>query len=412
METLESTGEAWDGPIPEGGPAALDVGLPSHSHMLSSLALVLLSVQIQEEPGLRFERMHTTEQIQAAFAALAMAHPRWIRAGSIGHTVQGRKIPYLEVTDHEADGPKAGLWIDGAIHGYELASAEPALGVAEGLRRRIARREPPAFLERVVVYLVPVINVDARRLCIQPPFLCQRHNLRLVDDDADGKVDEDGQVDPNADGRISPITGADGRDYESRDQDGDGRCGEDPLGGIDLNRNFPVLRAAHEEGWTPEPETQAIVEFWERHPGIQLAIGYHTSGNLLLWPPGSIAESDLLHFERVSSLFEEALAGGVWRTEEVQSRLTGRSMIGTSMEWYHSARGALAFTVEMKPTAPDLALPEDSGWHACLGKVRIPRVESGYSRPSDTQLENELEDAVARQTGFLLRLAELLPIDR
>ncbi len=380
--------------------------------MPATLPVLLLSLQLQVEPGLRFDRLHTTEQIQEAFAALAQTHPRWFRAGSLGHTVQGREIPCLEITDHEADGPKAGLWIDGAIHGYELASAEPALGVAEQVRRRIAEAAPPPFLERVAVFLVPVINVDARRVCIAPPFLYQRHNLRPIDDDADGRVDEDGQVDLNGDGRISLISGVDGRAYESRDQDGDGRCGEDPVGGIDLNRNFPVSRAARAEGWSPEPEIEAIVAFWERHPEIQIAISYHTSADLLLWPPGPIAESDLPHFEHVSSLFEKDLAGGVWRTEEVQSQRSGRSMIGTSMEWYHSARGALAFTLEMKPSSPDPGLPEDSGWHACLGKVRIPRVESGYSGRQNTLFEAELESTVARHADFLLKLAELLPIER
>ena len=86
----------------------------------------------------------------------------------------------------------------------------------------------------------------------------------------------------------------------NRDEDGDGKRGEDPEAGIDLNRNFP-------EGWftddgfsggtgdypTSAPETHAVAEFFSNHRNILMGQFYHTSGGFTFRPMGTAPHSTM-----------------------------------------------------------------------------------------------------------------------
>ncbi len=372
-------------------------------------ALLLLGVQHDERLFLS-DRLHGTPEIQRAFATLAQRHPRFFSSGSLGTSVQGRAIPFLAVTDLEARGEKHGFWIDAAIHGHELASAELVLVFAEELRRRIAREEPPSFLQRVEIFLVPVLNVDARELCIVPPFPPQRANLQPVDDDGDGLADEDGPVDLNGDGYHSL--------QEFRDQDGDGRCGEDPAGGVDLNRDFPVCSAERAPGWQPQPETMAVVRFWEQHPNLVLALSYHggsaqtETSTLFVWPPVVMPTADAARFSELFRIYARHCAGEEWNTLQDPVKFGSVSpLVGTSMEWFYAERGALAFTVEVEANLCDLwteGAPDDSVVSDCAGPVRVPHVSVVVRERS---IELALTPLARRHTAFLLALAERLPFE-
>jgi hypothetical protein len=87
---------------------------------------------------------------------------------------------------------------------------------------------------------------------------------------------------------------------EDKDNDGDGKRGEDGVQGFDMNRNFP-------EGWfddngyrggtgdfpTSAPEVQAIAEFFSTHHNIMLAQFYHTSGGFTYRPMGVSSDASM-----------------------------------------------------------------------------------------------------------------------
>jgi hypothetical protein len=158
--------------------------------------------------------------------------------------------------------------------------------------------------------------------------MAQRQNSMKKDDDEDGKINEDGPDDLNADGYITRFRYKDPKGQfvmdeedtrlmirlrkgektekprysviqEDRDNDGDGKRGEDSERGIDLNRNFP-------EGWfkktmaggqgdypTSAPETHAIAEFFTNHTNILMAQNYHTSGGFTFRPMGTAPHPEL-----------------------------------------------------------------------------------------------------------------------
>ena len=358
---------------------------------------------------IRFERYHHTDEIRLAFRALAKRYPRWFRCGSLGQSVLGRTIPFLAITDFESTERKTGMWIDGAIHGNELASAEPVLGVAEWVRSELERGALPEFLDRVVLYLVPVINVDGRRVSLESPRLRQRNNLFPVDDDGDGRADEDGAFDVNGDGRIAmmELFGNGGSRPEGGDQDGDGEVGEDPLGGIDLNRNFPVERGPGDTPATPlQVETRAIIDFWEDHPEIQLAVSYHTSANGFVLPPVPISEEERTLYDRVLAVYEKWTGYG-------EFHLPSGYLRGVSIEWFHTERRALAFVIEIAEAGPPAARRYELFDIEGFGTVRIPRIEpDGYMYADASHLERNLANVVDQHVVYLLEMAELLPLQR
>jgi hypothetical protein len=192
--------------------------------------------------------------------------------------------------------------------------------------------ESDAEIKRLVdektFYICPIVNPDGVYNSVEKG-MPQRYNSMLKDDDKDGKVNEDGMDDLDGDGLILQFRYKDPKgNYvidekdprlmirlrrdektekqrysvirEDKDNDGDGKRGEDTEGGIDLNRNFA-------EGWfRPDgfaggqgdyafaaPETQAIAEFLTNHTNVLMAQNYHTSGGFTFRPLGTAPHPNL-----------------------------------------------------------------------------------------------------------------------
>jgi hypothetical protein len=148
-----------------------------------------------------------------------------------------------------------------------------------------------------------------------------RSGVAPIDNDRDGLFDEDGPDDLNGDGAIVqmrkhvPGEGTHRLDpddprimvrvppdqrgdwiylgSEGVDDDGDGRVNEDGLGGYDMNRAWPSL-------WMPDhvqygagpyplywPETLGIATFIVEHPNIGAVQSFHNAGGMILRGPGA-----------------------------------------------------------------------------------------------------------------------------
>ncbi|MBC8202142.1 MAG: peptidase M14 [Planctomycetes bacterium] len=148
-----------------------------------------------------------------------------------------------------------------------------------------------------------------------------RGGIRPVDNDHDGLFDEDGPDDLDGDGHITSMwikdelgryeidendprffTRVDANDppggwsrlgQEGIDNDDDGKINEDGIGGYDPNRNWPA-------DWQPEwiqygatdypfslPETRVIGEFLLDHPNVAACQSYHNAGGMILQGPSA-----------------------------------------------------------------------------------------------------------------------------
>jgi hypothetical protein len=378
------------------------------------VALLALAIEQTEEQLLlqrlgssqpAFPGLRTNPEVELVMRSLARRQPRWFQYGSIGSTYLGRPIPILTVTDRQSQADKRGVWVDAAIHGFEIACPEVVLGLAEDLERQIQTGSAPDWLSRVELYLVPVLNVDGRALCMRPPYAVLRYNLRPVDDDGDGVRDEESFQDLNGDGRIAALyRPSKPATYESGDADGDGHWGEDLPGGVDLNRNYPVASRERAEDWLPEPETQAVVEFWKAHPQIDLAISYHTSRNMFIEPNVALAASERARYARLADHFLKHFPGVYWQIHDHPDEYGGaQPLTGMNVEWFHAARGAIAFLLEI---GPDVG-PQDRGHRS--EQIRLTggppsttfRIESGYYRTVENRLESQIHSQRQRHAAYL-----------
>ncbi len=332
--------------------------LPAVSHKAAAQAAVpnksepLKSTGKAPEPG--FNRVHTYDEIVALLRGYQAAYPRWVRLESVGKSGEGRDLWMLTVhnpaTGAELDKPA--LYIDGNTHANEVQGADTALYTVDFVLKSYGRLpRVTELLDRAVLYVLPVVNPDGRVRWFDGPSTPDfpRTVMVPVDDDRDGRVDEDGYDDLDGDGvitqmrkrvprgqgtfRLDPkdprliVAAEPGElgDYvllglEGTDNDGDGRVNEDLVGYVDPNRTWGY-------GWQPpyvQPgagryplgiaESRAIATWALSHPNIAAVQSYHNNGRMILRGPGAKLEppypaADLKAYDLIGREGEKLLPG-------------------------------------------------------------------------------------------------------
>ncbi len=179
-------------------------------------------------------------------------------------------------------------------------------------------------LDRLLIYFVPRLMPDNAERYITTPHNARSLSAEPGDADGDGKSDEDPDNDVDGDGHIVRMRIKDpagewrisskdprimvrrrageleGTFYrvmsEGLDDDKDGKYNEDGQGGVDPNRNYPGnwMPESIQRGAGPYPmyvqEVRTEVEFIEAHRNIAGYINHHSSGGVVLRP--STAHSD------------------------------------------------------------------------------------------------------------------------
>jgi hypothetical protein len=240
-----------------------------------------------------------------------------VKLQSLAKTLGGRDVWVLTVFLGDPDA-KPALLVVGNVQGPDLAGGEITLRLA----RKLASGDPEAnkVLERFTVHLIPRPNPDASEAFFIKPHVERSVNARPVDDDHDGKTDEDGPDDLNGDGLITMMRIADpsgawiahsddprvmiqadadkgerGRYRliaEGLDNDKDEQFDEDGPGGVDFNRNFtfeyPYLKPGAGPNQISEIETRAVADFIFDHPRIAVVFCFSPQDNLMHpWKPAS-----------------------------------------------------------------------------------------------------------------------------
>ncbi len=304
-----------------------------------------------------------------------------------------RKEGVDNVTPMKSYHGKPGMWIDGGTHGNEYTGTEVTLYIIDKLVSGYGSDDAiTQLIDDNAFYLCPIVNPDGVYNSVQRG-IPQRQNSMEVDDDEDGRINEDGPDDLNGDGKITSFRYPDtagrfvideldprnmrrlDRDEETieqrysvvredKDNDGDGRRGEDSERGIDVNRNFP-------EGWfndeadgmkggsgyyaSSAPESHAILEFFTNNTNILLVQSFHTSGGFTYrpfarWPDSRIDEKDLAVFDQVLGVKykelhpDEENQDRLWRPPYRGDRPYG---YGIFIDWAYAQFGAFSMTTEL-----------------------------------------------------------------
>lgn len=230
------------------------------------------------------------------------------KESAIGLSYGGEKIRLFKL---ETSGqPKPTLLIVAGVDGKHPAGVVSAVEMLKYFQTL-----PGDAIQRVLkdksIWVIPLANPDAyKRNSSAGHWLSG--NARQIDNDRDGRIDEDPTVDLNKDGlisqmRVSTISGnmiADslytnilvhagqeqtkGLAYtlynEGIDLDFDGRFGEDGEGGVNIDRNFtynysPFVSETGDYA-ASEPETRALLDLLYNSPQISTVLHFGLGNNL------------------------------------------------------------------------------------------------------------------------------------
>lgn len=226
----------------------------------------------------------------------------------IGKSFVGEQIPVIKIERDAKVRPT--LLIVAGIDGKHPAGIINSVEVVKNLVS-LSPDSLGRLLERNSIWVIPVVNPDAYKRNTQSK-VWNSGNGRAIDNDRDGRMDEDPAKDLNGDGIISQMRvksnagtfiihpnfenvlitadrskGEKGNYVlltEGIDADFDGKFGEDGHGGVNIDRNFTFdYPAFYPESGTyaaSEPETKALMDFVYDNPQISTIVQFGLTNNL------------------------------------------------------------------------------------------------------------------------------------
>ena len=411
---------------------------------------------VQDAPAF-FSQYRTSAKLAVLLDDLAAAYPDLTEPFAAGTSWQGRLIQGIRLGNEGSGNPdlRPALYLDGQHHAREAISSHAVLYALWWLLSEYGS-DPLAthLLNTRTVYAIPSVNPDGNDVWLNTDFSQRRNaNPTCCDDDGDGLLDEDPAngmgwgtfrvyqytfdaawvaahpTDPFAPGwqsHLLDISDMGVWDSEDRivpqlDDDHDLHpfgANEDPIGGVDLNRNYDAhwelgdaqVNSEIYRGpavWS-EPESRAVRDWALAHSNIVVGASLHSGADLLLHPWGW-SENEHLPDGQV---YERIARKGSQLTEccgffGTQHAWTARGLYvapGTTMDWMY-AQGVYAFTPEVYAAGsiakvrrdPDPAHPNSFFAYTSTGV--------GFN-PSDEAL---IAQTCERWRGFLVYLLAVVP---
>lgn len=279
---------------------------------------------------------------------------------SIATSPEGRDVWMVELALPGDLDPsdRPALLVVGTLSGDHVVGSHLALEAVRHITAAASTDEGRTLLSEHTIYVVPRANPDGAEAMFASTRWNRSVNGTSIDDDNDGRFDEDGPDDLNGDGMITLMRVVDPEgDFmvdpdnprlmkradaaagesgthtlylEGRDDDGDGWYNEDGIGGVDLDRNFqhayPYYQRGAGKNMVSEAASRALVDFAVANRNIAAVLTYGHSDNLVTPPNargelGGIAASDLYLFAMES--LDGILDTGVFssRPDNVQGGL-------------------------------------------------------------------------------------------
>ena len=256
-------------------------------------------------------------------------------------------------------------------------------------------------------------------------------NARPVDEDRDGRIDEDPARDINADGALTmmrrlnppatdppthladpgeprllrtPDTTKDQRAIytlytEGLDSDRDGLIAEDDIGGVDIDRNFPHLwpefNPSAGQFQLSEPESQSLVKFVLEHPRIVGALVIGRWDNLVKTPDSKARDvtgkTPIALDSGDAATWEEM--GRKWRELSGQARSTECDPSGSFALWLYAHRGIPTFATQAWGRPDPSPLPAAPVVPAAPVDPAAPVVAAAPETPAPPEKPNDEEAA-------------------
>lgn len=231
-----------------------------------------------------------------------------IERTSIGKSVGGEDIPLIKIQNGKVSKPT--LLIVAGVDGKHPAGVINSMNVAKQILG-LPSGQLNELLASKSIWIVPVLNVDAYKRN-STGLSWTSGNSRVVDNDRDGRIDEDPDADLNNDGVISQMriktpagpykihpsnsdflilaernkgeSGSYEIYKEGKDVDHDGLISEDGNSGVNLDKNFtydyPFFEPETGDYAASEPETRALIDLIFDNPQIAAVLHFGLQNNL------------------------------------------------------------------------------------------------------------------------------------
>ncbi len=338
---------------------------------------------------LAFDRYYDYEEMTTALEQLQAAHPDIMALQSLGKTPEGRDVWAVTITGPGAPADKKpGYLMDASHHAGEVTGTMTALYTVWYLVTHYGENEAiTRLVDETSLYVLPRLSVDGVETYLKTPALLRsaprpyplpesEYKEGLYPEDIDGnghillmRIEDDrggwkvSSQDPRLMVRRAPDE--DQGSFYRLEVEGSIRQwpaaelkATPPVWGLDFNRNYPVA-------WEPdyrqrgagryplsEAETRMLAAFVTSHPNIGGSTTMHTSGGVILHPPGTrkpeeIPKQDLAMFKAIGSMGTEEtgypcipVSGGFVLEGE-------KPVLGATDDWLYEHRGIPSYTVEL-----------------------------------------------------------------
>ena len=488
----QGAGPEPPGPFPDVYPPGDTYTVPGDRDGESTFPVARYRQLMPAQPGVMdFQHYHSEAEINWWLNKWAYEHPDIVELDRVGTTFGDKPIYQITVTNKalgDAD-DKPAAYFDGGRHSGEITATEAVLYQAWKLITQYGKdRDITQMVNDKAIYLRPLANPDGSEMYRQTAQT-NRSSIRPTDNNDNGLLDDQSPRDLNGDGYITQIrrnVGAgngnfivDGRDPTGRTMrrvpQGEGNYvlqsesgGSDPIGGLDLHRNYPYNwrpmpgQDATGRGWEQggagayplsEPEIRATYDFLIRHPNIGVVNSMDTAADMVLRGPSTCDDEEcvkpadiklLEHFDRVGQqLAHTTRAGNVYQDYAVQPSRQGEGstggqgepepLFGHGPDFGYFQFGAVWYGDELwisggrvkdyngdgqygdwegqrwctENGVPDCFLPWEEYDHPTLGKVEIGGMNPKFfnqNGPAET-----LEQFVTGEVDYNMYLVQSLP---
>ena len=345
----------------------------------------------------QYDHYYKYDELEKNLKYFSEKYPELCDLESICVTEENRNVYAMTITNKKTGAAldKPAFHIDGNTHAGEVTGSMAAMHAIDVLLTGYGEDKViTKILDRMTIYVVPRISPDGAETYLTTPYSIRSvnrvHNpekggIRSEDLDGDGvirmmriptpygawKKDKDdssimAKRDPgDADGEFYDIY-AEGN-FEAFD--GDENLKEKKQDwSLDFNRNYPY-------GWFPEnrqagagkyplsnSETKAMADWVIEHPNIGGVSTNHTSGGIILYPPGTrpstaVSEKDINQFIEIANMGKEELGYEPLNIYDSFISDPANYDSGAFDDWCYQSQGIVAYTVELWDLAKRVGVP-------------------------------------------------------
>ena len=350
----------------------------------------------------QYDHYYKYDELEKNLKYFSDKYPELCDLESICVTEENRNVYAMTITNKKTGAAldKPAFHIDGNTHAGEVTGSMAAMHAIDVLLTGYGEDKViTKILDRMTIYVVPRISPDGAETYLTTPYSIRSvnrvHNpenggIRSEDLDGDGvirmmriptpygawKKDKDdssimAKRDPgDADGDFYDIY-VEGN-FEAFDGDENLKEKKEDWS-LDFNRNYPY-------GWFPEnrqagagkyplsnPETKAMADWIIEHPNIGVVSTNHTSGGIILYPPGTrpstaVSEKDINQFIEIANMGKEELGYEPLNIFDSFIADPANYDSGAFDDWCYQSQGIVAYTVELWDLAKRVGVP--LAWNA------------------------------------------------